>query len=377
VVIRQVDLEIYTRPSATRGPVYIKSVRTVEIWEVVALDPLPLASMSPLRLLVISRSGVELITLESDTVLNDVIKCNSSLLAEMPYRKDFPWYHLAANGTGRRVCWFGIQDWLRMQPHLVSMALDPRPSDSRSPLTTWMDEELNNSALWALPSLDFDEALGYTVLGNYFGELAIYDCVPSDPIKCCGLASDLTYHQGLSSPIRLSQVCFRITFLLQLMFPAMQKPISLGLRPLPRLPRKMDPDTLSTWVSDWSDEDLNLDPRLWNTDWVWGSCRSYQWLGAPGDSAWLLNHAFYMPGTISLQAYGSYDSYDPGTCLILRSGNRYLFHCDDSVRSLPMGPFPRSFEDLNLHGQPCMRPTAFTEATVYNRNLWFAERGKG
>lgn len=212
MVVRQVDLEIYTRPSATRGPVYIKSVRTVEIWEVVALDPLPLASMSPLWLLVISRSGVELITLESDTVLNDVIKCNSSLLAEMPYRKDFPWYHLAANGTGRRVCWFGIQDWLRMQPHLVSMALDPRPSpsDSRSALTTWMDEELTNSALWALPSLDFDEALGYTVLGNCFGELAIYDYVPSDPIKCCGLASDLTHHQRVSSPVRLSQVCFRI-----------------------------------------------------------------------------------------------------------------------------------------------------------------------
>jgi hypothetical protein len=160
----------------------------------------------------------------------------------------------------------------------------------------------------ALPSLDFDEALGYTVLGNCFGQLAIYDYVPSDPIKCCGLASDLTHHQRVSSPIRLSQVCFRIRNISSSTHVSCHAETYLSrLRPLPRLPRKMNPDTLLTWVSGWSDEDLNIDPYLWNTDWVWGPCRSYQWLGAPGDSTWLLNHVFYMPGTISLQVYRSND----------------------------------------------------------------------
>jgi hypothetical protein len=47
-----------------------------------------------------------------------------------------------------------------------------------------MKEELTDSPLWEFPSVDFDEALGFTVLGNCFGELTICDHAWSDPSDC-------------------------------------------------------------------------------------------------------------------------------------------------------------------------------------------------
>lgn len=155
----------------------------IAIWEAVVLDPLSLVSMAPLRLLVISSTGIELITLEPHTVLTDT-NCTHSLLAETPYPNCTPWYHLTVSGTGRPALWFAIDNWRRPEPQLVSMAVNPPPSESSTPLITWMKEELTDSPLWEFPSVDFDEALGFTVLGNCFGELTICDHAWSDPSDC-------------------------------------------------------------------------------------------------------------------------------------------------------------------------------------------------
>ncbi|KAJ7613783.1 hypothetical protein DFH06DRAFT_1307816 [Mycena polygramma] len=223
-------------------------------------------------------------------------------------------------------------------------------SNLETSVITWVNEHSLPRVLWAYPVVDFDDALGFTVLGNCFGELTIYDTVSSDPLNCDGLAADLTY-MSMPYPPLVSQA-----------------PIYLGLPPLPPPGpfEKFDPgpESAPTWVSRWSDEDLShLDPRLWSADWISGTYSYwYQWRGIPGDRAWALNHAFHFPGTISLQVYGSPYDDDPYGHLILRSGNRFLVY-DDILRSMPIGPFPdRPLERLNTLLQPCMRPTAVTIA---------------
>ncbi|KAJ7653734.1 hypothetical protein DFH06DRAFT_1417351 [Mycena polygramma] len=355
VVVRQTVLDLYTSPSANGVPVYLKTIRTIPIWEAVVLDRLSLASMLPLRLLVIAGSGVELITVGLDVALSGDTACTNTLVAKTPCSNASPWYNLTAGGRGQRALLIGVtNNWKNQDPHLISLDVGSGSSNLETSVITWVNEHSLPRVLWAYPVVDFDDALGFTVLGNCFGELTIYDTVSSDPLNCCGLAADLT-HMSMPLPPLVSQA-----------------PIYLGLPPLPPPGpfEKFDPgpESAPTWVSRWSDEDLShLDPRLWNTDWISGTYDCwYQWRGTLGDRAWALNHAFHFPGTISLQAYGS--PYDDGPYghLILRSGNRFLVY-DDILRSWPIGPFPdRPLERLNTLLQPCMRPTAFTIATVYD-----------
>ncbi|KAJ7735989.1 hypothetical protein B0H16DRAFT_1695548 [Mycena metata] len=49
VVVRQTSLELYALPSETHGPIFIKSVPTIVIWEVVVIHPPSTTSVSPLR----------------------------------------------------------------------------------------------------------------------------------------------------------------------------------------------------------------------------------------------------------------------------------------------------------------------------------------
>jgi hypothetical protein len=55
--------------------------------------------------------------------------------------------------------------------------------------------------LWAVPVIDFDEALGFTVVGNLFGELVIYDHSGQDPGRCADLAPDFTDQETLVPPL--------------------------------------------------------------------------------------------------------------------------------------------------------------------------------
>ncbi|KAJ6492755.1 hypothetical protein C8R47DRAFT_1119678, partial [Mycena vitilis] len=353
VIVRHTVLDLYTLPSANGVPVYVKKVRTIPIWEAVVLDPLSLASMLPLRLLVIAGSGVELITVDLDIVHSDNII--NTLLAKSPYPNASLWYNLTAGGRGQRALLIGVTgDFKNQDPHLISLDVGSSSSDLEFSFITWVNEHSLPRVLWAYPVVDFDDAFGFTVLGNCFGELTIYDTVSADPLNCRGLAADLTV-MSMPLPPLVSQT-----------------PICLGLPflPPPGPFEKLDPgpESAPTWVLRWSDEDLtHLDPRLWNTDWISGTYSYwYQWRGALGDRAWSLNHAFHFPGTISLQAYGSPYDEDPYGHLILRSGDRFLVH-DDVLRSWAVGPFPdRPLQRLNTLLQPCMRPTAFTIASVYN-----------
>jgi hypothetical protein len=45
-------------------------------------------------------------------------------------------------------------------------------------------------SLWAYPQMDFDEALGLLVVGNTFGELAVYDYIGVQPPGLWSISDD-------------------------------------------------------------------------------------------------------------------------------------------------------------------------------------------
>ncbi|KAJ7161170.1 hypothetical protein C8R46DRAFT_1285226 [Mycena filopes] len=291
VVVRHRILDIYTRPSETSTPRYIKSLRTIPISEVVILNPLALPSESPLRLLVISARTVQLITVELGLLL-DVAFCSHTLLAETSTPDpEHPWYHLRTSGDGSRAHWLGVGLMALPRttdfPHIISVAIPSQPSETLPPLITWTNDVAPDAGIWAFPALDFDDALGYTVVGNLFGELVIYSHAASDPLACCGLAPDFTYRPSPAGTMLSLE------------------PIPLRMRPIPLSDLEvLCRDAVAELTEDWADEDLPLNPAVWKTDWrpeayyYW-----YHWLGVVGDTAWLLRHAFRFPGRATPQAH--------------------------------------------------------------------------
>ncbi|KAJ7161216.1 hypothetical protein C8R46DRAFT_1285341 [Mycena filopes] len=359
VVVRHQILDVYTRPSEICKPRYIKSLRTIPISEVVVLNPLVLPSESPLRLLVISGRTVQLITVDLGLMLDDGASCPHALLAEPsdPMHRD-PWYHLRTSGDGTRAHWLGVGliDVPRAThyPHIISIVIPPEPSETLAPLIMWMNDVPPDAGLWAFPAIDFDDALGYTVVGNHFGELAIYSHAPSAPLACCGLAPDFTYQP--SAPGKILSL----------------EPIPLRLRPIPDSDlHTMDPETAAELTADWADEDLPFHPSTWRTDWRHEACYSwYDWLDLMGNKTWLLRHAFHFPGPVTPQAHGKYHDMDDEHFL-LRVGQRHLIYSLKSdpsriLRSFPLGAFGLVG---SAEPQPCIQPTAYTVAMVYGKTM--------
>ncbi|KAJ6578629.1 hypothetical protein DFH09DRAFT_1276133 [Mycena vulgaris] len=212
-------------------------------------------------------------------------------------------------------------------------------------------------AIWAYPSIDIDATLGYTVIGNCFGELAVYDCVGSDPTAGCGLAADFTVQQTGVLPF-LSGA-----------------PIPLGLRIAPRRP--LGPTASDESLTHWVKDDLHLDRSCWCTDFLYGIYTDWDmWQGALGDNAWLLDHAHGFPAPPIPQAHAE-DGETDQNCVLLRSGNRYLAN-GYPLRSFALGQLPGT-HGLGLYAaeQPCLRPTAYTDASIFHR-MWYQEyRGNG
>ncbi|KAJ7161171.1 hypothetical protein C8R46DRAFT_1194480 [Mycena filopes] len=355
VVVRHRILDIYTRPSETCTPRYIKSLPTIPISEVVILNPLALPSESPLRLLVISARTVQLITVELGLVLADGPFCSHTLLAETttPDPSD-PWYHLRTSGNGTRAHWLGVGlmtlPRTMESPHIISMAIPSQPSETLPPLIIWTNDVAPDAGIWAFPALDFDDALGYTVVGNLFGELAIYSHASPDPLTCCGLAPDFTYRQSPAGTMLSLE------------------PIPLRIRPIPLSDLgTLDCDTVAELTEHWADEDLPLNPAIWQRDWspdayyYW-----YHFLGLVGDTAWLLRHAFRFPGRATPQVHGMYHAEDDEH-VILRVGERHLLYSHTSDPSMALRSFPLAAFSLTgtAEHQPCVQPTAYTVARVF------------
>ncbi|KAJ7123648.1 hypothetical protein C8R44DRAFT_875827 [Mycena epipterygia] len=175
-LIRQNVLDLYTKPLSSASPIYIKSIKTIPIWEVTSFSP----PSSQLRLLVLSPTG--LCTPQPETMFNVHAVCAHDLLATASpsqWASEALLYHLHVSGTSRRTLCLAVGD--RNDPEYKMGGCIP-PSCIHTYCFTIIGTagpsyplDAHDPALWAFPALDFDEALGFTVIGNCFGELAIYD----------------------------------------------------------------------------------------------------------------------------------------------------------------------------------------------------------
>ncbi|KAJ7746319.1 hypothetical protein B0H16DRAFT_961435 [Mycena metata] len=388
VVLRTNTLEFYTLPSPVSGPIlFVKSIKTPTIWEAAVcgsahMDP---ANTAPLRLITLTPAGITLCVIEHHDFAgfnNDTI-CPNSCLAKGPYRLylsgsfpetyEEPWYRLCIGETGHRALWIAtdedVDECYNNPAHFVYTSVPLLLSEMPMPRVTWNDDT-DEPALWALPCVDFDEALGLTVVGNCFGELAIYDHDGRYPERCCNLGADFT-NQPLSKEAHLPTV-----------------PLKLDLPVAPR--REMTDSELNNSVlSQWSKDHL-IYPEEWRTDWLGYDTYWHWdlWHGIQCDFAWLLEHAYGFPGTVIPQAY-RYDLDLGEQHLLFRVGNRYLLFnsAGTEFRSWPLSETGLFFiPDSGIESYICR--TAVTEYSRYSimlasegmwkhRNRWaeMVERG--
>ncbi|KAJ6530909.1 hypothetical protein DFH09DRAFT_1409553 [Mycena vulgaris] len=366
VILRRDALEIYTLSLTTGDSIlFLKLLTTPTIWEAAVCEPESMSSTHtpPLRLVVISPLGIEMCFIGYNTlaVLDEYRGCPTFRLARSPYYAAYQdsWYSVCVGQTSRRMLWMSAppEDWMvGGDPHFNYMDIPLLPLDTKRPPIAWSDVGPDRPALWAVPVVDFDDALGLTIIGNCFGELSIYDHGGSHPELCAGLAVDFMDQPSPIPPL----------------LPSM--PISLGLLVAP--PAK---SSLSDWtpiVSQWSQDDIDLG-EPWKTDWLSGGYGNWdQWQGALTDFAWYIEHQYGFPGPAIPQAYAD-DVNNNCQHLLFRAGDRYFVFTPGqtpALRSWPRVPPPRHFLVTEAQPEYPTRRTAITEADLYNsilrREMW-------
>jgi hypothetical protein len=197
VLLRKNALQFYSLPSVAGDPVVlVKIVEIPTVWEAAVCNPISKSSPdTSLHLIVLSPVGIERCVINFDTLteLDDQPVCLRFSVAKKPQypSSDEPWYKLCVGETGLRILWLSeSKKGFRVGPHFIYINVPPHHSDSEVPVIAWGNDVPEQPALWALPVLDVDEALGLTVIGNCFGELAIYDHAGKHPENCSGLALD-------------------------------------------------------------------------------------------------------------------------------------------------------------------------------------------
>jgi hypothetical protein len=208
VVLRTNTLQIYTLPSVADDSVVLsKEVQIPTVWEVAVCKTASQSSPdTSLRLIFLSPVGIEMCVIDLDMLaqLDDQPICVRFVITESPRyaAHQDPWYQLCAGETGRRNLWLSTpREGFRDGPHLMYATAPPLLSESAGTVITWDNGGPDRPTPGALPVLDIDEALGLTVIGNCFGELAIYDHVGRYPQKCSGLAHDFTDQESPDSSL--------------------------------------------------------------------------------------------------------------------------------------------------------------------------------
>ncbi|KAJ6451489.1 hypothetical protein C8R47DRAFT_301770 [Mycena vitilis] len=340
VVLRKTALEFYTVPSTSDPIMFVKFIKTPTIWEAVVCNSVSPSSADtpPLRLVVITPVGIEICVIEDHMLRmpDDTPTCLNFCLAQAPqllHCRD-PLYRLCVTENGRRSLWLSIDEQETVHdPHVVYTTIPELPCDTEMPRISWTNNPPDQLALWGTPLIDFDDALGLTVIGNCFGELAVHDQDGRYPERCGGLAMDFTV-----------QPTTALHFL-----PTM--PVSLGLSPnATGASKPEEPDSFV--ILRWSQDPLILD-ESWSTNWLSpypGYYHWEQWLGVPCDIAWLLEHAYGFPEPAIPQAF----SEDLDNCrqhLLFRSGQRE--------------PEIGHFHVQDAQPESEMRRTARTEGNIY------------
>ncbi|KAF7302427.1 F-box domain-containing protein [Mycena chlorophos] len=356
VIVHNIGLDFY-RIAPTKDsnePItYAGTIPGFNIWEVNALSSE--SPDSPLRLIALTARGLEMVLLDlfdpagPEPHTQDGASISRCLLPypDPPQFSEAPWFKLCVGSGERRALWIGAikpSEEEYHHPHIASILLPEGTQDAFEPpsSTTLAVDVESGPALSALPLIDLDETLGLLVVGNHFGELAVYDLA-----------------QGQLFPGNLPDVDDRLSDgrLLQ------REPIDLNP---PRGPTgTMSEQEFRDSIAHWSQDQLT--DNTWTDTWYEGRrfASPYIWLGRPGDIPWLIEHAYGFPGEVFPQAYTVPDyAYVPS--ILFRVGTRYLVEDSDG--------YTRSWADNDGWGfsqdtadiQEASRLTAETE----NEALW-------
>ncbi|KAF8155294.1 hypothetical protein K438DRAFT_1862551, partial [Mycena galopus ATCC 62051] len=350
IMVRTNTLQFYTLDPVIT---LLKAVEIPTVWEAAVCNPISTPSPDPsLQMIFLSAVGIEMCVVDLDVLsrLDDQPICVRRTLAERPpnLSRDEPWYRLCAGETGRRNLWISAERDFSPGPHFIYMEND-------KPGIIWTIDDPDQPALWALLVLDIDEALGFTVIGNCFGEL--YDRAGGYPEKWSGLGLEFADQESL------------------IFSPAPTQPISLGLPIVPPRVAEMDTGYDSSMTAGWGSDDIDL-RSVWSKDWDPQLTDDYypysaRWQGIPTDAAWMLEHAYGLPGSVIPQAHMEEDFFSLSR-LLLRVGTRYLVFTSntdphDQLKSYPILPsIPNRFFDIR-EAQPELytRRPAIKEGRLY------------
>lgn len=206
IILRKNTLEFYTLSLLNNNSItFVKLLKTPTIWEAVVCNSVStsLPGVPPLRLIAISPVGIELCVVEHHMLapLDADPICPSFRLAQLPQHSEYSPYRLCIGETGRRSLWVSPLEELTDGPCLVYTSVPILPSDTEMPRISWINDQPDQLALWGIPVIDFDDALGLTVIGNCFGELAVYDHDGRYPELCGDLATDFTDQPSAIPPL--------------------------------------------------------------------------------------------------------------------------------------------------------------------------------
>jgi hypothetical protein len=221
VVIRPRDVQIYTMPSSSSSSEPPSHLQTLPfgrmVWEAVILSNSNLVAslrgLFPKRsendkddkisFLISSESKVHLYNLSLDGLLAEESSTTGFILESIVHSnwKGTSWC-LSAGATGCRLSWLSQSP--RVEGNWVPPAIFMSTLNQHFTLPTGIDNthhlligtEINIAdadrlpATWAMPKLEFDEALGLLAIGNTFGELAICDYVKQSTDQLGDFASE-------------------------------------------------------------------------------------------------------------------------------------------------------------------------------------------
>ncbi|KAF7371037.1 hypothetical protein MSAN_00737900 [Mycena sanguinolenta] len=354
IIVRRNTLEFYTLPSANDSIGFLKLVQISTTWEAAVLCASPSVSSmgSPLRLITISPAGVEICIIEDP--LTGLDSAGGFCLDPTPNPEHrTPWYRLSVGQAGRRFLRISFNEVSefdsdgfpkpRKPPHFTFSTVPSQscglltnsPRASKVPRIVWDTD--GEPALWAIPTIDFDEALGLTVVGNIFGELAIYDHVGQHPERCTDLSIDLTDQKTAVPPL----------------LPTTPLKLDLPVAPTLKIVATQTQAGETTWIF------MNYDHP--------GYYELSKWYGEPCDEAWILEHAYGFPGRVLPQAFQRDPLSDGCQTMLFRVGSRYFAFRHDEYQLLSFTGTPSGYLDVVDDGQveTYSRPTAMTERDAF------------
>nr|GAT43029.1 predicted protein [Mycena chlorophos] len=275
---------------------------------------------APLRLLVLTPRGVEVFFVDPmllSTLWNE--QCPSISCASSPqdaWMHEYPWYQLSVAPSQRQAFWLSAahgSEERYQYPHVISTTIPDvvQVEGAVSPsLQTWTPDPQLDPALWALPIVERDEVLGITVIGNHFGELAIFDLARGLPFPSIVVVPQ---DVGIEREVTLS-------------------PTPIELIPSPRIgpTHTMPEDEFQAAIANWSQDGI-VDSQ-WTNEWYKDrySARVHSWSGVVNDLGWVLENAYGFPGEVLPQAYTPIEQVVSGDpCVLLRIGDRYIVEDED------------------------------------------------